>query len=131
MSPRRCWRYCSGAGACARTSRTWPSAACAALGLAARYVSGYLETLPPPGKAKLQSAPTPRTPGSQVYLPGAGWHDCDPTNNLQPSGRHITTAWGRDYSDVTPLQGVIYGGGDTHRIEVEVDVTALPEPVEL
>ena len=100
------------------------------LGLAARYVSGYLETLPPPGKAKLQGADASHA-WLQVYLPGAGWQDWDPTNNLQPSGRHITTAWGRDYSDVAPLQGVIYGGGDKHEIEVEVDVTALPEPVEL
>jgi len=100
------------------------------LGLAARYVSGYLETLPPPGKAKLQGADASHA-WLQVYLPGTGWQDWDPTNNLQPSGRHITTAWGRDYSDVAPLQGVIYGGGDNHRIEVAVDVTALPEPVEL
>lgn len=100
------------------------------LGLAARYVSGYLETLPPPGMQKLQGADASHA-WLQVYLPGTGWQDWDPTNNLQPSGRHIITAWGRDYSDVPPLVGVIYGGGDRHEIAVEVDVTALPEPVEL
>ena len=81
------------------------------------------------GQAKLQGADASHA-WLQVYLPGTGWQDWDPTNNLQPSGRHITTAWGRDYSDVTPLQGVIYGGGDTPPNQVEVDVTALPEPVE-
>lgn len=98
-------------------------------GLAARYVSGYLETLPPPGQAKLQGADASHA-WLQVYLPGAGWQDWDPTNNLQPADRHVITAWGRDYSDVAPLKGVIYGGGDTHSIEVEVDVTALPEILE-
>ena len=99
------------------------------LGLAARYVSGYLETLPPPGQAKLQGADASHA-WLQVYLPGAGWQDWDPTNNLQPADRHVITAWGRDYSDVAPLKGVIYGGGDTHSIEVEVDVTALPGTLE-
>lgn len=100
------------------------------LGLAARYVSGYLETLPPPGKQKLQGADASHA-WLQAYLPGAGWQDWDPTNNLQPASRHVTTAWGRDYSDVAPLKGVIYGGGDSHTVTVEVDVTALAEPVEL
>ncbi|MGK2942647.1 MAG: transglutaminase family protein [Immundisolibacter sp.] len=99
------------------------------LGLAARYVSGYLETQPPPGQPKLEGADASHA-WLQVYLPGTGWQDWDPTNNLQPAGRHVTTAWGRDYSDVAPLKGVIYGGGDSHSIDVKVDVTALPEPVE-
>ncbi len=99
------------------------------LGLAARYVSGYLETLPAPGQPKLQGADASHA-WLQVYLPGVGWQDWDPTNNLQPADRHVITAWGRDYSDVAPLKGVIYGGGETHTIEVEVDVTALPETLE-
>lgn len=99
------------------------------LGLAARYVSGYLETLPPPGQVKLQGADASHA-WLQVYLPGTGWQDWDPTNNIQPADRHVITAWGRDYSDVAPLKGVIYGGGQTHTIEVEVDVTALPEILE-
>ncbi|MFZ5492621.1 MAG: transglutaminase family protein [Pseudomonadota bacterium] len=100
------------------------------LGLAARYVSGYLETLPPPGQAKLQGADASHA-WLQAYLPGAGWQDWDPTNNLQPADRHIITAWGRDYGDVAPLKGVIYGGGETHTVEVEVDVTSLPETLEI
>ena len=99
------------------------------LGLAARYVSGYLETLPPPGQPKLTGADASHA-WVQVYLPGAGWQDWDPTNDLQPAERHVVTAWGRDYSDVAPLKGIFYGGGDTHTIEVQVDVTALPEPLE-
>ena len=100
------------------------------LGLAARYVSGYLETLPPPGQPKLQGADASHA-WVQVYLPGAGWQDWDPTNDLQPADRHVITAWGRDYSDVAPLKGVIYGGGKTHTVDVEVDVTALPDTLEL
>ncbi|HCO43065.1 MAG TPA: transglutaminase [Gammaproteobacteria bacterium] len=96
------------------------------LGLAARYVSGYLETVPPPGQAKLAGADASHA-WLQVYLPDVGWQDWDPTNNLQPSDRHVVTAWGRDYSDVPPLKGIIYGGGDNHTIDVQVDVTPLPD----
>jgi transglutaminase-like putative cysteine protease len=93
------------------------------LGLAARYVSGYLETIPPPGQ--------PRTIGADashawfsVYVPGHGWIDFDPTNDQIPLGQHITTAWGRDYTDITPLKGVIFGGA-THALSVAVDVSRL------
>ena len=96
------------------------------LGLAARYVSGYLETVPPPGQAKLAGADASHA-WLQVYLPDVGWQDWDPTNNLQPTDRHVVTAWGRDYGDVPPLKGIIYGGGETHSIEVQVDVIALPD----
>lgn len=95
-------------------------AAMRGLGLPARYVSGYLETLPPPGQVKLQGADASHAWVS-VYCPQNGWVDFDPTNNLIPHEQHITTAWGRDYQDVTPLRGVIYGGG-THTLTVGVDV---------
>ncbi|WP_412851675.1 transglutaminase family protein [Ectothiorhodospira shaposhnikovii] len=90
-------------------------------GLAARYVSGYLETLPPPGQEKLEGADASHAWFS-VYIPGEGWLDLDPTNNLIPMDRHITLAWGRDYTDVTPVKGVLFGGGDSHDLEVQVDV---------
>lgn len=89
-------------------------------GLAAKYMSGYIETLPPPGKEKLVGADASHAWFS-VYLPGEGWCDFDPTNNMIPGERHITLAWGRDYSDVTPMRGVILSGG-RHKLDVEVDV---------
>lgn len=95
-------------------------AALRSLGLAARYVSGYLETTPPPGKEKLQGADASHAWAS-VYLPGQGWFDFDPTNRQMPQQQHITLAWGRDFSDVTPLKGVIFGGGK-HTVTVAVDV---------
>ena len=94
------------------------------LGLAARYVSGYLETLPPPGKPKLVGADASHA-WLSVYIPGVGWVDLDPTNNLIPGERHITLAWGRDYADVTPVKGVVMGGG-VHALSVMVDVAAQP-----
>jgi transglutaminase-like putative cysteine protease len=89
-------------------------------GLAARYVSGYLETLPPPGQTKMQGADASHAWFS-VYDPDVGWLDFDPTNNQIPMDQHITTAWGRDYADITPLKGVIFGGG-RHKAQVGVDV---------
>jgi len=97
------------------------------LGLAARYVSGYLETLPPPGQTKQPGADESHAWFS-VYLPDVGWHDFDPTNNRVPLDQHITTAWGRDYADVAPLKGVIFGGDPGHQPQVSVDMTRLPEP---
>ncbi len=94
-------------------------------GLAARYVSGYLETLPPPGQAKLVGADASHAWFS-VYHPGYGWFDFDPTNDHCPDDRHITVAWGRDYGDVTPLRGVVYGGGQQHA-SVAVEVVNLME----
>jgi len=96
------------------------------LGLAARYVSGYLETIPSPGQEKLQGADDSHAWFS-VFLPEAGWMDFDPTNNQIPQYQHITTAWGRDFGDVTPLKGVLYGGDPTHRLEVAVDVERLDD----
>ena len=94
------------------------------LGLAARYVSGYLLHAPRRPASPGWSAPTPRTPGSAVYCPGSDWVDFDPTNNVRPSDQHVTLAWGRDYSDVCPIKGVYYGGGQ-QVVQVSVDVTPL------
>lgn len=91
-----------------------------ALGLCAGYVSGYLETLPPPGQTRLQGADASHA-WFAVLDPASGWLDFDPTNNLNPGLSHLTLAWGRDYSDVTPLKGVVFGGGE-HQLSVSVDV---------
>jgi transglutaminase-like putative cysteine protease len=94
------------------------------LNLSARYVSGYLRTYPPPGKARLVGADASHAWVS-AYCPGIGWLDVDPTNNVVPSDGHVTLAWGRDYSDVSPLRGLILGGG-AHTLKVAVDM----EPVD-
>lgn len=91
------------------------------MGLAARYVSGYLETQPPPGRPRMVGADASHAWVS-VYCPGAGWVDLDPTNNLIPGETHVTLAWGRDYTDVSPLRGVMLGGGGGHDLTVGVDV---------
>jgi len=93
------------------------------LGLAARYVSGYLETLPPPGQAKLQGSDASHAWFS-LMIPDLGWVDFDPTNDLLPGEQHITTAVGRDYQDVTPMHGIFYGGGG-HELTVAVDVNRV------
>ncbi len=93
------------------------------LGLPARYVSGYLETDPPPGRPKLTGADVSHAWFS-VLFPGAGWLDLDPTNDQVVGDRHIVTAYGRDYSDVAPLSGVMYTRGRTTSLKVEVDVVA-------
>jgi transglutaminase-like putative cysteine protease len=92
------------------------------LGLAARYVSGYLETVPPPGQPRLVGADASHAWAS-VYVPHHGWLDFDPTNDVIPSDRHVTLAYGRDFSDASPLRGVVLGGG-AHRLSVSVDVQA-------
>ncbi|MBT8765538.1 transglutaminase family protein [Metapseudomonas boanensis] len=94
-------------------------------GLAARYVSGYLLTQPPPGQPRLIGADASHAWVS-VYCPHNGWVDFDPTNNILPNLEHITLAWGRDFSDVSPLRGVILGGGN-HDPEVRVTVMPLWE----
>jgi transglutaminase-like putative cysteine protease len=96
-----------------------------AVGLAARYVSGYLETLPPPGKPRLVGADASHA-WFAVYCPGEGWIDFDPTNNVRPGDQHITLGWGRDYGDVSPLRGVMLGGGE-HQLSVAVDVLRLDD----
>jgi transglutaminase-like putative cysteine protease len=94
-----------------------------ALGLAARYVSGYILTVPPPGTPRLVGADASHA-WLAVWVGDAGWVDVDPTNDQLPSDQHITAAWGRDYADVSPLRGVVLGGG-AHRVSVAVDVTPL------
>jgi transglutaminase-like putative cysteine protease len=93
------------------------------LGLAGRYVSGYLETLPPPGQAKLVGADASHA-WFAVLVPSLGWIDLDPTNDQIPQEQYITTAIGRDYRDVAPLRGVFYGGGE-HELTVAVDVDRI------
>jgi transglutaminase-like putative cysteine protease len=90
------------------------------MGLPARYVSGYIETLAPPGKEKLTGVDASHAWFS-VFIPQSGWIDFDPTNNQIPSDRHITIGWGRDYADITPLKGVIMSSGQ-HKLNVSVDV---------
>jgi transglutaminase-like putative cysteine protease len=90
------------------------------LGLPARYVSGYLRTHPPEGKDRLVGADASHAWFS-VFCPGHGWNDFDPTNNLQVSEEHITVAYGRDFGDVSPVAGILTGGGQ-HQVKVSVDV---------
>ncbi|MBC7721485.1 MAG: transglutaminase family protein, partial [Pedobacter sp.] len=90
------------------------------IGLPARYVSGYIETLPPPGKIKLVGVDASHAWFS-IFIPNLGWMDFDPTNNQIPAERHITIGWGRDYSDISPLKGVILSSG-SHKLRVLVDV---------
>jgi transglutaminase-like putative cysteine protease len=94
------------------------------LALPARYVSGYLETEPAPGRPKLTGVD-----GSHAWLsvlvPDAGWIDVDPTNDQFVSSRYVVTALGRDYRDVPPLNGVIYTEGKTESLQVAVDVVEL------
>jgi transglutaminase-like putative cysteine protease len=92
------------------------------LGLAARYVSGYLATTPPPGQPRLQGADASHA-WLSVYSPRFGFVDLDPTNNVVVGEQHVTLAFGRDFGDVTPLRGVIQGGG---RHELQVGVDMLP-----
>jgi transglutaminase-like putative cysteine protease len=96
------------------------------LGLPARYISGYLETAPPSDKPRLVGADASHA-WLAVHCPGVGWIDVDPTNNVLPSDSHVTLAWGRDYGDVSPIRGVILGGGG-HSLRVNVDVTRLEKP---
>lgn len=96
------------------------------LGLPGRYVSGYLETTPPPGKIKLTGADASHAWVSVFCGETAGWIDTDPTNNILPGDRHITIAWGRDFSDVSPLRGVTLGAGG-QKLDVAVDVIPVLE----
>jgi len=93
------------------------------LGLPARYVSGYIETLPQPGHTKLFGVDASHAWFS-VFIPGSGWVDFDPTNNQIPSMQHLAIGWGRDYTDVAPLKGVIIGSG-SHQLNVSVDVRRM------
>jgi transglutaminase-like putative cysteine protease len=92
-------------------------------GLAARYVSGYLRTLPPPGADAAYVGADASHAWVSVFCPPFGWIDLDPTNDVRVSSGHIVIAWGRDFGDVSPLRGVIVGGG-RHRLAVRVSVPA-------
>lgn len=96
-----------------------------ALGLPARYVSGYLLTHPPEGQERLQGADASHA-WLSIWTGEDGWVDLDPTNNLIPGDEHITLAWGRDYGDVSPINGITFGGG-AHQIDVEVDVLPMDD----
>ena len=93
------------------------------LGLPARYVSGYLRTHAAPGQVKLVGADASHA-WFALFGPGSGWIDFDPTNNVRPAEEHITVAYGRDFGDVSPLSGILTGGGD-HEVQVAVDVTPV------
>ena len=97
-----------------------------ALALPARYVSGYLLTRPPPGKEKLVGSDASHAWVS-TWCQQAGWVDLDPTNDTIAGEEHITLAWGRDYGDISPVNGVIFGGGE-HIIDVAVDVIPVASP---
>ena len=101
-------------------------ACCRIMGLPARYVSGYLLTHAPAGRPKLIGSDASHAWAS-VWAPGIGWVDFDPTNNIMPSGEHITIAYGRDFQDVSPVMGVLLGGG-AHHVDVGVDVTPVLQP---
>lgn len=90
------------------------------VGLPARYVSGYIETISPPGVEKLAGVDASHAWFS-IYIPDIGWTDFDPTNNVLPGDQHITIGWGRDYSDIAPMKGVILSSG-SHGLQVSVDV---------
>ena len=93
------------------------------VGLAGRYVSGYIETANPGGD-RLTGADASHAWAS-VYLPGWGWLDLDPTNDLMVCEEHVTTAWGRDYQDVSPVRGSVAGGGGSHTLDVAVEVSRI------
>jgi transglutaminase-like putative cysteine protease len=99
------------------------------IGLPARYVSGYLNTIPPPGQPKLAGADASHAWVS-FYCDAHGWIDIDPTNNQIPNLEHITVAWGRDYSDVSPVRGVVLGSaGHAQKVSVYVKPTEpIPQP---
>lgn len=95
------------------------------LGLSARYVSGYIRSASTPGDHALVGGDASHA-WAAICLPGWGWIDIDPTNDQLVGCTHVTTAWGRDYGDVSPIRGSVEGGGRSHRLQVSVRVEALP-----
>lgn len=93
-------------------------------GLAARYVSGYIETQPPPGQPKLIGSDASHA-WCSVWVPDVGWVDLDPTNDQLPPHRHVTVGWGRDYRDIAPMRGVVIGPTTTQKMTVAVDVLSV------
>ena len=94
------------------------------LGLAARYVSGYIETDPPPGEPKTVGADASHA-WCSVWVPDHGWLDFDPTNGIMAPSRHVTIGWGRDYADVAPVRGVVVGPASSQSLSVSVDVARI------
>lgn len=99
------------------------------MGPAARYCSGYLETAPPPGTERLVGADASHAWLSE-FVPGWGWLDLDPTNDKIVGSNSVTTAQGRDFGDVSPLKGIVFGGGDSHTLDASVDVAGVEHPAE-
>jgi transglutaminase-like putative cysteine protease len=91
------------------------------LGLPARYNSGYIRTKPPPGRPRRQGADQSHAWVGAWLGPEHGWVDLDPTNGIVVQDEHVLLGWGRDYGDVSPVQGVILGGG-AHHLSVAVDL---------
>jgi transglutaminase-like putative cysteine protease len=94
------------------------------LGLAARYVSGYIETEPPPGEPKSIGADATHA-WCSVWIPDHGWLDFDPTNGIVSPSRHVTIGWGRDYADVAPVRGVVVGPASPQSLSVSVNVARV------
>ena len=94
------------------------------IGLAARYVSGYIETDPPPGEPKSVGADASHA-WCSVWVPDHGWLDFDPTNGVVAPARHVTIGWGRDYADVAPVRGVVVGPSSPQSLSVSVDVARI------
>ena len=94
------------------------------LGLPARYVSGYIETDPPPGEPKVFGADASHA-WCSVWIPDHGWLDLDPTNGIVRPDRHVTIGWGRDYADVAPVRGVVIGPASSQSLSVAVDVARI------
>ncbi|MDB5372046.1 MAG: transglutaminase domain protein [Belnapia sp.] len=96
-----------------------------ALGLPARYVSGYIRTYPPPGQPRRRGTDQSHAWVGAWLGPEHGWVGVDPTNGVVVRDEHLVVGWGRDYADVSPVSGVVLGGGD-HRLTIAVDL----EPIE-
>lgn len=97
-----------------------------AMGLAARYVSGYIETRPAPGRPKLRGVDASHA-WAAVWIPGGGWLQVDPTNDQFIDNRYVVLGWGRDYRDVSPLRGIVFTRGSGSKLHVGVDLLALTE----
>lgn len=93
------------------------------VGLPAKYISGYIETLPPEGQEKLIGSDASHA-WFAMYIPTFGWVEFDPTNNKIPNEQHIVVAWGRDYNDVPPLKGVVFSNGES-MMKVGVDIRQM------
>nr|WP_281380048.1 transglutaminase family protein [Nocardioides ginsengisegetis] len=91
------------------------------LGLAGRYVSGYLATTPPPGQERLVGADASHA-WVAVWVGDDEWLALDPTNDSRADDRYVTVAWGRDYADVVPVKGVIFTEAKRSTLQVAVDV---------